>query len=80
MTYPLSPSTYDYLKPSREQMAKMEGLRAAAKAYSDILEEQLPDSADKTYLLRKLREVAMWVNITVTRHQDGSPRGSDPGE
>jgi hypothetical protein len=48
--------------------------RTAAKSYADFLEMNLPDGADKTYCLRKLREIAMWVNVAITREADGSPR------
>lgn len=46
----------------------------AAQEYALIVERLLPDGPDKTYALRKLREVAMWVNVAITRNPDGSPR------
>lgn len=67
-------STYQYPKPTDTQLDQMQ---AAGEAISDLsrkLEEILPDGPDKTYLLRKLREVGMWANITITRLADGSPR------
>lgn len=67
-------STFNYLKPTDDQLAAMALCRKAAKDYADVLLEQLPDCADRKYLLRKLREVAMWTNIAITRHSDGSPR------
>lgn len=70
----LHDSTFQYLKPTDEQTKTMEELRDAARAYSWQLEAKVPAGPDKTYLLRKLREVAMWVNIAVTRQPDGSPR------
>lgn len=66
--------TFGYLNPTDEQRERMDTLRLAAKNYSDALEYHIPDGPDKTYLLRKLREVAMWANIAVTRQADGSPR------
>lgn len=68
-------STFQYLKPNEIQMAAMADARDAAANYADRLEHIVPDGPDKTYLLRKLREVAMWVNIAITRNSDGSPRG-----
>lgn len=68
------PSTYEYLKPTEAQIEKMARLRAAAKAYNDVLDAELPDGDDKTYVIRKHRENAMWVNVCVTRHADGTPR------
>jgi hypothetical protein len=68
------PTTFDYLQPTVGQMERMNDARAAARAYAACLEALVPDGPDKTYLLRKLREVAMWANIAITRHADGSPR------
>ena len=67
-------STFDYLKPTGDQMSDMADMRAAAKQYADAIEGTLLNLADKTYALRKLREVAMWVNVAITRQPDGSPR------
>lgn len=67
-------SAYQYLKPTDEQLDKMQAIREAASVYSDCLTQNVPDGPDKTYLIRKLREVAMWANIAITRNPDGSPR------
>jgi hypothetical protein len=48
--------------------------REAARTYAENLEHHVPDGPDKTYLLRKLREVAMWVSVAITRLPDGTPR------
>ena len=70
----MHPSTFDYLKPTDGQMKVMEDARAAAKVYGLALIELLPEGPDKTYTLRKLREVAMWANVAITRQSDGAPR------
>ena len=67
-------SAFDYLAPTDKQNEKMQAAREAAKVYAAALEQLLPDGPDKTYALRKLREVAMWANVTITRQPDGSPR------
>jgi hypothetical protein len=67
-------STFEYLKPTDEQMDKMADLRMRARHYATALEQTLPEGPDKTYILRKLREVAMWVSVSITRNPDGSPR------
>jgi hypothetical protein len=67
-------STFEYLKPTDQQIAAMQRVRNAAAVYSQVLEASIPDGPDKTYLLRKFREVAMWANIAITRQPDGSPR------
>jgi hypothetical protein len=70
----LDSSTYEYLKPTDDQLAKMSRVRAAAKAYSDILDSALPDGPDKTFVLRAHRSNAMWANVAITRHPNGAPR------
>lgn len=67
-------STYEYLKPSDAQVEAMAQVRAAAKAYSDVLERMLPDGPDKTFVIRAHRSNAMWANVAITRLPDGSPR------
>ena len=70
----LHDSTFQYLNPTESQKDAMAAIRGAAHAYADILEAELPEGPDKTYTLRKLREVAMWANVAITRQPDGSPR------
>ncbi len=70
----MHPSVYDYLKPTDEQMARMNRVRAAAKAYGDVLERELPEGPDKEYVIRGHRSNAMWANISITRLADGAPR------
>lgn len=67
-------STFEYLKPTAGQIEVMNALRWAAKVYADVLERALDEGADKTYILRRVRETAMWVNVALTRLPDGSPR------
>lgn len=67
-------STFEYLKPTDEQIEIMAKARAASANYARALESLLPDGPDKTYIMRKVREVAMWANIAITRQADGSPR------
>jgi hypothetical protein len=72
----MHPSTFDYLKPTDEQVETMQRVREAAKAFAAILEAELPDGADKTFAIRNHRTTAMWANIAITRDADGSPRQS----
>jgi hypothetical protein len=74
----LDPSTFEYLKPTEGQLTAMQHLRAAAQQYASAL-DNLPDGPDKTYIFRKLREVAMWANIAITRLPDGTPRSGGAG-
>ena len=67
-------STFLYLQPNADQIAAMHDVRKAAADYEAVLSTMVPDGPDKTYLLRKLREVAMWANVAITRQPDGAPR------
>lgn len=67
-------STFEYLKPTDAQLAAMAKARAAFKAFTAELDPLLPPGADKTYVFRILRDAAMWSNISLTRHADGTPR------
>lgn len=70
----MHPSTFEYLKPTDEQLLKMQRLRQAAKQYCEVLEAELPDGPDKTFIIRAHRADAMWANVCVTRLPDGTPR------
>ncbi len=67
--------TFEYLKPTDDQLDQMAVVRGHAADFARALEANVPDGPDKTYLMRKFREVAMWANVAITRNQDGSPRG-----
>lgn len=66
-------STFEYLKPTEGQVETMAKVRGDAATFAKTLQALLPDGPDKTYALRKFREVAMWANIAITRQPDGAP-------
>ena len=70
----MNQNLFEYLKPTDNQLNQMSVLRKAAQAYLDVLDSELPDGPDKTYIIRSLRTVAMWANVAVSRQPDGSPR------
>lgn len=70
----LHPSTFEYLKPTDKQVQTMSQVRAAAHVYAEALDKLLPDGPDKTFVLRAHRSNAMWANVAITRHPDGTPR------
>jgi len=71
---PLHSSTFEYLKPTDEQIERMAILRRASGVYARAVDDFLPEGPDKTYVLRKVREIAMWANVACTREADGTPR------
>ena len=70
----LHSSTFEYLKPTDEQITRMATLRELSRDYAQQVDRLLPDGPDKTYILRRVRETAMWINVAVTREPDGTPR------
>lgn len=70
----MHPSTYEYLKPTEDQIERMARVRAAAKMFNDVLDAELPDGPDKTFTIRAHRSSAMWANVAITRLPDGTPR------
>jgi hypothetical protein len=70
----LHKDAFSYLRPTDRQVDMMDELRGGATQYAKLIDIAVPDGPDKTYILRKLREVAMWVNVAITRTTDGSPR------
>lgn len=70
----LHESTFGFLAPTEQQIATMNQCRLGAAQYAALLEQLLPDGPDKTYILRRVRETAMWVNVSITCEVDGTPR------
>lgn len=66
-------SAFEYLQPTDEQKKTMELVRRASAAYAAVIEQNVPAGPDRTYLVRKFREVAMWANVAITRNADGAP-------
>ena len=70
----MHPSTFDYLKPTDEQLENMDTVRGLFRSFVTELAEHIPDGPDKTYLMRQIRDCAMWANTAITRQPDGAPR------
>lgn len=70
----MADAPYDYLKPTDAQAARMERVRQAAAEFGAVLVAELPEGPDKTFAIRNHRTTAMWANVAITRHADGSPR------
>jgi hypothetical protein len=70
----LHKDAFSYLRPTDRQVDMMDELRGGATQYAKLIDIAVPDGPDKTYILRKLREVSMWVNVAITRFSDGAAR------
>jgi hypothetical protein len=73
----LHDNTFEYLNPTDKQKQQMALARAAASSHAKVLEGLLPDGLDKDHALRLIRTAAMWANVSITRHHDGTPRSDD---
>lgn len=67
-------STFNYLAPTDKQKDDMAIVHGKFMELVFGMDQFIPDGSDKTYLIRKLREVAMWANVAITRNPDGSSR------
>lgn len=51
--------------PTPEQIVAYGDIRQAAKIYAETVNKHVPDSADKTAAMRKIRESVMAANLAV---------------
>jgi len=65
---------FKHLDPKPEQLDKLKRIQDASKAYAEVLEKEVEDGPDRTYLMRNVRQVDMWAHEAVTRRSDGTPR------
>ena len=56
---------FTYHAPTSDQLVSYEKLRSSARDFSKAINELVPDSADKTAALRKLRECVMTANAAI---------------
>jgi hypothetical protein len=70
----VAPSTFEYFKPTEKQLEDMAIVRSKFMELTFGIDGFIPEGPDKTYLIRKLRECAMWANVAITRLPDGTPR------
>ena len=70
----MHPSTFEYISPTPSQLQVMANVRAEFRLLAESLRASIPDGPDKTYMLRQLRDCAMWANVAITRQPDGAPR------
>jgi hypothetical protein len=67
-------STMKYLKPSEEQLATMDTVRAVFADTLTLVDNLLPPGRYKSLAITAIEEAAMWANKAITRESDGTPR------
>lgn len=56
---------FSYHAPNPEQLVAYNDIRQAAKIYAETVNKHVPDCADKTAAMRKIRESVMASNLAV---------------
>lgn len=56
---------FSYHPPTPEQLVAYNDIRQAAKIYAETVNKHVPDSADKTAAIRKIRESVMASNLAL---------------
>lgn len=59
---------FSYHSPSPDQLVAYEKLRGEAKRFAQAINELVPDGADKTAAMRKLRDTVMAANLAIACH------------
>jgi hypothetical protein len=60
---------FTYHAPTAEQLVGYNDIRQAAKIYAETVNKHVPDSADKTAAMRKIRESVMAANLAIACYQ-----------
>jgi hypothetical protein len=62
-----------YHAPTPDEVTTYEKLRSSARDFANAINELVPDCADKTAAIRKLREAMMTANAAIACHNPGIP-------
>jgi hypothetical protein len=71
---PLHDTTFFFVEPTFEQRMDMDKGREGFRQLANLLDRLIPDGPDKDHINRLLRSAAMWTNVAIARHEDGTPR------
>lgn len=61
-------NAYTYHAANDEQAEKYQRIRAKAKELAYLIEEECPNSREKSLAMTKLEEASMWANASVARN------------
>lgn len=64
---------FTYHAPFGDQFERYTRIRAAARAFAQVVRDNTPPSADQTAALRKLREAVMAANMSIACNEQ-TPR------
>lgn len=60
---------FEYHAPHSDQVARYEGIRAAARALAQVIVGWTPESREQNIALTKLEEAVMWANAAIARRE-----------
>lgn len=60
---------YTYHAPKENQQERYEKIRAKARELAELVEENCPDSREKSLANTKLEEAVMWANASIARNE-----------
>lgn len=61
-------NAYTYHAPKDGQVEKYQRIRAKAKELAYLIDEECPDSREKSLAMTKVEEASMWANASVARN------------
>lgn len=56
---------FTYHAPKEGQPEKYERIRAAAKDFATVINEECPDSREKSLAITNLQQASMWANASI---------------
>lgn len=56
---------FTYHAPSQDQIPVYEAIRSHGREFAHVINQLVPDCADKTHAMRTLRDTVMWANAAL---------------
>jgi len=60
---------FTYHTPKEGQLEKYQNIRCSARLFAELINEECPDSREKSLAITKLEEVAFWANASIARNE-----------
>jgi len=74
MTQETLDNWFSYHAPTATNLIHYSGIRDGAKEFAKYFDSCVPDCADKTAAMRKLRETVMAMNLAIACYEDPGPQ------
>lgn len=60
---------FTYHAPKGDQPQRYEQIRNAGREMAELIEDECPDSREKSLALTKIEEAVMWANASIARRE-----------